>query len=291
MNNVIIEANNKISEQTESFVFFRSLLNGFSHQNGGQRILRDILITVAAWTLRICSTRPGSYFFRSFSILQISCLCIALCGLANAQKAKASEDGAKLELGDRVLLTSEKDGFMSVHQVRYSPDGKHFVVIGCGYECNDNVGFLFNADGTGKRKFTAPWDFILQDKIEWSADGKKLYYYRINSTGADPPANAPSESWIEVNLKTGRKAFASSRRLKPGASYAVFNVLAKDSLNARSAPGIAAKISARLPYNARDVKFSGQMQRIGKVIWVRIEFGGVSGWVNQNFLYEETKEQ
>ncbi|MGH9802680.1 MAG: hypothetical protein ACRD82_20125, partial [Blastocatellia bacterium] len=94
-----------------------------------------------------------------------------------AQKISTSDDSTKLRLGNRTLLENTKDGFMSVSKVRYSPDGKRFVVVACGFECNDNIGFLFNADGNGKRKFTARWDNILQDKVEWSADGKKLFYY------------------------------------------------------------------------------------------------------------------
>ncbi|HEX2269837.1 MAG TPA: hypothetical protein VHH35_09890, partial [Pyrinomonadaceae bacterium] len=86
-------------------------------------------------------------------------------------RAVASDDQLKVMLGTRVLLDSERDGFMSVHRIVYAPGGKHFVVIGCGFECTDNIGFLFPADGTRKRKFTACWDVILQDKLEWSTDG------------------------------------------------------------------------------------------------------------------------
>jgi hypothetical protein len=151
-------------------------------------------------------------------------------------KLTRSEDESKLMLGNRVLLDSGKDGFMSIKQVHPSPDGKYFAVIGCGYECNDNVGFVFNADGTGKRKLTTRWDYILQDKIEWSADSKRLYYYRINTTGADPPTMAPPQGWVEVNAATGRKIKAVSRTLKSSARYAVFNVAPNDSLNVREMP-------------------------------------------------------
>jgi len=202
------------------------------------------------------------------------------------RKITISQDRTKLDLGNRVLLDNEKDGFMSIHQVLYSPDGDHFAVIGCGYECTDNIGFLFNADGRGKRKFTGRWDSIFQDKIEWSADGKKLYYYRINSTGADPPASAPSEGWVEVSLGSGRKKMASSRTLKPGAKYAVFNVLASDTLNVREAPGVRAKITARLPSDATGIEYSGESRKVGKDTWAKIKFNGITGWVNQSYLYE-----
>lgn len=199
----------------------------------------------------------------------------------------ASEDGAKLLLGNRLLLDNNKDGFMSVHQVRRSPDGKRFAVIACGYECTDNVGFLFTADGNNKRKFTARWDFILQDTLEWSADGRKLFYYRINSTGADPPKTAPAEGWVEIHVATGRKAAATSRTLKPNASYAVFNVRPNDSLNVRETPSLKTKAVAQLPHDAKGIKVTGNKQKVGKETWVMINHGGFSGWVNQNYLFEE----
>lgn len=204
-----------------------------------------------------------------------------------AQKAQVSEDGAALRLGNRVLLTNEKDGFMSVHQVRHSPDGKRFLIIACGFECNDNIGFLFNADGSGKRKFTARWDFILQDKVEWSADGKKIFYYRVNSSGADSPRNAPAEGWIEVNVASGRKAPANSRSLKPESRYAVFRVQANDSLNVRQTPGVKAKSIGKLAHDANDIRFTGEQREVGKDIWVRISYNNLTGWVNQSFLYEK----
>lgn len=229
--------------------------------------------------------------FRLFRYLQISCLCLALCSTTNAQKAQASEDALKLQLDNRVLLTNEKDGFMSISQVRYSPDGKRFVVLACGYECNDNIGFLFNADGSGKRKFTARWDNILQDKVEWSADGKKLFYYRVNSSGAEPPANAPASGWVEVDVATGRKAVARTRLLKPEASYAVFRILPNDSLNVREAPGAKANVTGKLTHDSKDIRYTGENQRVGKETWAKIKHKDLTGWVNQNFLYETPKDQ
>lgn len=204
-----------------------------------------------------------------------------------AQKAQVSEDGATLRLNNRVLLTNEKDGFMSVHRVWHSPDGKRFLVIACGFECNDNIGFVFNADGSGKRKFTSRWDFILQDKIEWSADGKTIFYYRVNSSGADWPRNAPAEGWIELDVASGRKAPANSRSLKPESRYAVFRVQANDSLNVRQTPGVKAKSIGKLAHDANDIRFTGEQRKVGKDIWVRISYNNMAGWVNQSFLYEK----
>jgi hypothetical protein len=217
-------------------------------------------------------------------ILLVACLAAA----GQTVKPVTGESGAKLLFGNRVLLDASKDGFMSIKQVKLAPDGKHFAVIGCGYECNDNVGFVFNAGGTGKRKFTTRWDYILQDKIEWSADGKRLYYYRISSTGADPHANAPAEGWIEVDAATGRKAKAVSRTLKPTASYAVFNVAPNDSLNVREAPSLKAGITGKLAHNTSGIQFTGEKRTVGREAWVKIKHETLTGWVNQNYLYEET---
>ena len=126
--------------------------------------------------------------------LLISISLLSQTARANAQnspvRAVASEDELKVMLGNKVLLDSERDGFMRVHRIVYSPNSKHFVVIGCGYECTDNIGFLFRADGTRKRIFTRRWDVIFDDKLEWSTDSSKIHYFRINSTGADPPQKA-----------------------------------------------------------------------------------------------------
>jgi len=180
--------------------------------------------------------------------------------LVNAQspppRAVASDDQMTVVLGNKVLLRSDRDGLMAVHRIVYSPDGKNFVVIGCGFECTDNIGFLFRADGTRKREFTARWDVILQDKLEWSADGSKIYYYRINSTGADPPKTAPPESWIVVDVASGRKGPATTRRLDQRASYSVFNT--GDGLAVRAQPGVKAKEVGRLPSDAKGVRVTVQ---------------------------------
>ncbi len=204
----------------------------------------------------------------------------------DSQRADASDDKLRLTFGNRVLLQNDRDGFMSVHQVRYSPTGRHFVAIGCGYECTDNVGFLFNADGSGKRKFTARWDFVLQDKVEWSADGRKIFYYRINSTGAGPQKGAPPQGWVEVDVRSGRKGLAVSRRLRAGVNYSVFN--AGDGLVVRAAAGMAAKELGRLEQGAKGVQVTGPAKQIGRSIWVPIRHDSLRGWVNQSYLFEET---
>lgn len=234
-------------------------------------------------------------YFRSFRILVIVCLIFVLCSELRAQtpKTSVSEDATRLLTGRRVLLDAERDGFMSVKLVKPAPGGKRFAVIACGFECTDNVGFIFNADGTGKRKFTTRWDWILQDKLEWSADGGRLYYFRINSTGAEAPAKAPAEGWVEMDAATRRKVMAVAatpgRRLKTEASYATFHASSEDSvLNLREAPGTDAKIIRKIEGNVSGISFTGQSQKVGRGVWVKIKYEDAVGWVNQNYLYEET---
>jgi hypothetical protein len=220
--------------------------------------------------------------------------CLPVVGFAAPQsapaqtaKAAVNEAGDQLRLQGRLLLDARRDGFMSLKEVRYSPAGDRFLVIACGYECNDNVGFVFKAGGDGKRKITSRWDYILQSAIEWSKDGGKIYYFRINSTGADPPPGAPAEGWVEVDLKTGRKSPATTRTLKTDASYAVFNVARQEVLNLRARPNPAAESAGALPPDARGIKVTGAGVRIGRARWVPIEYEKITGWVNQNYLYEE----
>jgi hypothetical protein len=217
----------------------------------------------------------------------------ALMATANAQspppRAVVSDDDLKVMLGSKVLLQNEQDGFMSVHRIVYSPDNKNFVVIGCGFECTDNIGFLFRANGTRKRRFTARWDVILQDKLEWSTDSRKVYYFRINSTGADPPKTAPPEGWVVVDVATGKKGPATTRRLQEGASYSVFNT--SDGLAVRALPGVRAKELGRLSSDAKGVIVTGPGKLSGRAIWVPIKHDALSGWVNQNFLFKEAATQ
>ncbi|HKR11527.1 MAG TPA: SH3 domain-containing protein [Pyrinomonadaceae bacterium] len=200
-------------------------------------------------------------------------------------RAVASDDELKVMLGNKVILDHDRDGFMRVHRIVYAPSSKHFVVIGCGYECTDNIGFLFRADGTRKREFTARWDVIFDDKLEWSTDGTKLYYFRINSTGADPPRNAPPETWVVLNVATGKKGPATTRRLDQSASYSVFNT--SDGLVVRAQPGVKAKEVGRLASDAKNITVTGAGKLSGRAIWVPIRHNELSGWVNQNFLFKD----
>lgn len=226
-------------------------------------------------------------------------LAILFCGgsrdlsaqITFAQTARPSinESRNQLTLDGKLLLDAEQDGFMSLLEIRRSPTGAHFLVIACGYECNDNIGFVFKSNGAGKRRITSRWDYILQSAAEWAEDGGRIYYYRVNSTGADAPKNAPAEGWVEFNLKTGRKSPATARRLKTNASYAVFNVRGDDVLNVRSKPNRESAIVGAIPHDASGIRVTGASVRSGREQWVPISYQNGAGWVNQNYLREESQ--
>jgi hypothetical protein len=198
-----------------------------------------------------------------------------------------SDDRTKLLLGKTVLLEAQADGFRSIHEIKYSPMREHLLVIACGFECTDNVGFLLKADGSGKRKLTALWDFIFQTKAEWAEDGQSVFYYRINSTGADPPPKAPRKGWVRVDVKTGRKSPGTGRSLKLNATYAILSVSGRRALNVYADPQPKARIISTLPSYAKGIKVTGEGVKVGRETWVPVRFQSISGWVNQDYLFEE----
>jgi hypothetical protein len=206
---------------------------------------------------------------------------------AQTPRPVLNAEATELRLGTQLLLEAQRDGFLSIKEISYAPGGRHFVVVACGYECNDNHGFLFRADGSGKRRFTARWAYLLQDVFEWSADGRRLYYYRINSSGARAPRGAPRPGWQEVELSTGRQTPAHSRRLKLDGRYAVFNVHPQADLQVRAAPGLRAKVRGSLAPNATGLRITGAAVLTGGIRWVPVQAAAVTGWVNQNYLREE----
>ena len=225
-----------------------------------------------------------STFFKSTILCVLVWSSVATALGQVSSRAVASSDGLRLMLGNRVLLDSEKDGFMSILLVSYAPNGTNFVAVACGYECTDNIGFLFRADGTGRRDFTGRWDYLFGNKLEWSTDGHSIYYYRINSTGADPPKSAPTEGWVVVDLKTLRKTAATGRKLERGKTYEVFDT--NDGLAVRVAPGASAKEIGRIPSDGKGIVVTGDGRIFGRTVWVPVEYKELKGWANQNYLFQ-----
>ena len=94
---------------------------------------------------------------------------------------------------------------------------------------------------------------------------------------------------MQVQVKTGAKSTATSRKLKANATYAVFRVYENDPLNIRNAPGLTTKIVGKIPFDGKGTQGLGQSKQVGKEVWVKIQFGDIIGWVNQSYLYEEVK--
>jgi len=198
-----------------------------------------------------------------------------------------SEDRTKLLLGGRVILDAQAEGFRSIHEIKHSPTGEHLLVIACGVECTANAGFLLKADGGGKRRITAPWEVIFQSKAEWSEDGRVLFYYRINSTGTPSPRKAPRKGWVQVDVQTGRKAPGVGRSLKLSATYGIVSLSGRRTLNVHADPQAKARITGTLPSYAKGIKVTGAGVKVGGEVWVPVRFQDISGWVNQDHLFEE----
>ena len=199
-----------------------------------------------------------------------------------------SSDRAKLLLGTMVLLDAQADGFRSIHDIKYSPTGEHLLVIACGHACAQTIGFVFKADGSGKRKITASREAIFQSKAEWSEDGKSLFYYRVTSTGAAPSRKAPRRGWVQVDVKTGRKSPGVGRSLKLTATYGVLSLSGGSVLKVHAQPEPKAKIVGTIPSYAKGIKITGSGAKVGKELWVPVRFQDISGWVNQDYLFEES---
>jgi hypothetical protein len=209
-----------------------------------------------------------------------------LSGIAAAQDLKPSinELRTRISIDGQTLLDSIQDKVLRIQGYQYSPDKKHILVLACGYECNDNLGFLFNSDGSGKRSISSRWDFILQSAVEWSEDGRYIFYYRINSSGAETPKRPPRPGWTEVDLTTMRKSPARHRVLSEEKQYAVFNVAAGDALNLRSQPGRKGASIALISADATGIWVLGRAVQAEGSRWVRVRYKGKSGWVNQAYL-------
>lgn len=126
----------------------------------------------------------------------------------------ATEDGL-VYLGEKLLLDISAEAprcYVDISPyVVYSPTQTHFFLVPACVE-GDNQAFVFMADGRGKKRITAPWDYVNMNEISWSADGRTIRYQRINSCCLSPediPADAPTQGIIEYELDSGTKTVVS----------------------------------------------------------------------------------
>lgn len=204
--------------------------------------------------------------------------------------AVAGEDG-RIFLGDQLILDPASDvgGCFDPGEISYSPAGTHFVVVLACFE-GDNHAFVFRSDGSQKRQITGQWDHVNYYEYEWSPDGKEFIYQRIDSCCAEPPPDAPPPGRVSFNVETGQKTFLDPTPTPLPAEetvYRVINVASDDVLNIRSGPGVSNGIIGTIPPNGTGVRIIGGGTTVGGYVWVPIQYGGVTGWVNSVFLAEE----
>ncbi len=125
-------------------------------------------------------------------------------------KAWAGDDG-KVYLAGEVIFDIQTEATFCYHDIpaelSYSPTSDHFLVIPFCIE-GDNLIFIFQADGSGKREVTGPWDYLNGLNYEWSADGQSFIYERIDScclAQEDIPDDAPPRGMIQYDVVTGEK--------------------------------------------------------------------------------------
>jgi hypothetical protein len=70
----------------------------------------------------------------------------------------------------------------------------------------------------------------------------------------------------------------------PPPLYSVAFVLSDDVLNVRSGPGVSNRNVGSLGPDARDIQITGSGNAVGQSVWVPIQAGNLSGWVNRYFL-------
>jgi hypothetical protein len=93
---------------------------------------------------------------------------------------------------------------------------------------------------------------------------------------------APSPTPLPTN--TPEPSFSAD------ANYRVIFVEADDRLNVRVGPGVENPVVGELAPDARDIRVTGEGERVSESLWLPIEVGGVSGWVNGFFLTEMVSE-
>ena len=66
--------------------------------------------------------------------------------------------------------------------------------------------------------------------------------------------------------------------------YRVVNVTGTDSLHLRAWPSTRSRILEHIPFDAREIENEGGYRRG----WVKVHYGGKTGWVRNKFVAEET---
>jgi uncharacterized protein YraI len=67
-------------------------------------------------------------------------------------------------------------------------------------------------------------------------------------------------------------------------TYTVVNVASDDVLNVRANAGVAHPIVGTIPPHGMGVEVSGAGEQVDGSLWVPVEYRGITGWVNSNYL-------
>ncbi len=134
-------------------------------------------------------------------------LVIARNSVAQEENPQASfTDDGQVYLGEKLLLNIQQDApdCFNVGDILYSPIHTHFLVV---FDCieGDNVGFIFQANGTNKAQITTTSDYINNHAYDWSPDGKWLIYQRVNSFGHELFSDMPPDGLVRYSIETGKK--------------------------------------------------------------------------------------
>lgn len=123
----------------------------------------------------------------------------------------AKLESGKVYLGDKLLLDKSEScsSYLTAgDKLLYSPTGKYFLVdYGC-FEGDDDL-FLFNADGSGKKKITEKFDWLNYGMVKWEPDGKSFIYDRTNGCCLEAPPSAPKPGKVKYDIETGTKTWLS----------------------------------------------------------------------------------
>jgi hypothetical protein len=98
----------------------------------------------------------------------------------------------------------------------------------------------------------------------------------VETPTGEPPAPTPTPS--------------PTATPEPEASYRVIFVEADDTLNVRAAPGADNPVVAELAPDATDIRITGPGEQVDDWLWLPVEVGSATGWVNGRYLTEMVSE-
>ena len=102
----------------------------------------------------------------------------------------------------------------------------------------------------------------------------------VQITGAGEQVD--SALWAPIEYKE-IAGWVNSNYLAPQV-YTVVNVASDDVLNVRANAGVAHPIVGAIPPQGMGVQVTGAGEQVDGSLWAPIQYGGVTGWVNSNYL-------